>query len=103
MNRGFDMNFRVGQRVKVVKSPLGNGSEFLGRECIISSMKRYEKGTPCRKGPPLPVDTDCILLFPDGDESNAAFWQLEPIIPEGQKVVSWSECLWMPEHMRSKV
>ena len=26
--------------------------------------------------------------------------QLEPIQPEGHKTVEWSECLWLPEHLR---
>lgn len=46
---------------------------------------------------------ECIVQCSDGALAWPMFDQLEPIQPEGNKVVEWSKCLWNPEHLKEKV
>ena len=85
--------FRVGQRVRI--RPYNSWPAAEGTiEAIVSN------------------NTDqphCAAVLVDGHPtppwSQYRTWSiprhiLEPIQHEGNKVIDWSECLWMPEHMR---
>jgi len=83
--------FYVGQRVRIKWSP--NRPQMIGAEARIA----------CKSPEPF-HDWDIEV---DGFPGRFAhgLWaaksdQLEPIQPEGHKTVEWSECLWVPEHLR---
>ena len=94
--------FYVGQRVRIVRSL--NWPELAGEEGTIVGRS----GTPGREGlSQWHVAPDCwgthvapgsVAHSRDRFAPNSD--QLEPIQPEGHKTVEWSECLWMPEHLR---
>lgn len=83
----------VGQRVKFVRAMTARPPRLpIGSEGVIVNFRAFQKGTVCRDGSILPVNTDCSALM-NGDVWHFAFVHLEPIIPEGSKnVVSWDEC-----------
>ena len=89
--------FYVGQRVRLARPAYPKN---LGQEGVIESFDSAKKGQKAMNGR-LRGDCDCSVLW---DKNNIANWQcldqLEPIQPEGHKTVEWSECLWMPEHLR---
>ena len=89
------MGFRIGQRVKIVSTDWkGSGESPIGKEGVIIAKESI--GVQSRILHDFGVETDCgRLVVCDSHE-------IEPIAPEGHKVVSWSECLWMPEHMREQ-
>ena len=79
--------FFVGQRVRIVRAtrPVNNG--ITGR---IAWIKNIRSGEICPNGLPLERgrEIDCWIILDsrrhDGlKEGGNAFWQLEPILPEG--------------------
>lgn len=97
------MNWRVGMRCRLVRPRNPQNAGVTGTVIGIGPWCRGDEV----RGPDgdhfrTYFDADCIVLWDDGDRFHclATFDQLEPIQPEGRKVVSWSDCLWMPEHMR---
>lgn len=95
--------FYVGQRVRKVKLCGSSGvcpEMPLGREGMIVRLYFAERGSETCDGGVLPADIDCEVDF-DGDCRSCAFWQLEPIQPEGWKKISWEEMkdLWTPKEL----
>lgn len=90
--------FRVGQRVRYVRhhpsvTVRGCGEVPLGATGVLKPSSRPDRADFC-------------ILF---DEYKSDAWDgqylmnsdmIEPIQPEGNRVIAWSECLWMPEHLR---
>lgn len=78
--------FRVGQRVRVRSDASSTllGSTALGKEGVIlrcaDELGYYRLS----------------IRSPLGDYIEARGSALEPIIDDGRKVVSWSECCWQP-------
>ncbi len=78
--------FRVGQRVRIVNA-IAEHRWAIGREATVTGPLDWFGEHP------LKIDGEL-------EEWTAAPACLAPIQPEGWKVVDWSSCLWMPEHMR---
>lgn len=96
--------FRVGQRVKVVRS------------CKPEDMPppdRCHWNPGCNTGVLVSRLTVSQIIFGGGDwlmrldngiEGTVHAYQLEPIQPERNQVISWAECKeWQPEHLREVV
>lgn len=85
--------FYVGQRVKIVDA---TRSKFLiGTETTVTALNVTAKG---EHGPYVGTRTSAINM--DGICFIAKEGWLEPIQYDGNKAVSWEECLWQPEHLR---
>lgn len=97
--------FFVGQRVRVVDEcdpqdrPLVGG-EIGGKEgTVIRRIPWYEKQ-------PQDIDVDCYDVLIDGIayvEGYLPGYVLRPLTDPGREVIAWSECLWKPDHLRSRV
>jgi hypothetical protein len=89
---------RVGQRVKIARPADGVNS---GAEGVIISL-----GQPAGWARPanclVSFDKEISTLYGPMRDGGIDLDRLEPIMPEGNKVVSWSECLWMPPHLREQ-
>lgn len=93
--------FRVGQRVRLIRCFQKWHGISVGTEAIIAGpIERALFGTLI--GYPLSIG-GIIVTNGAGLHLLAAPDQLEPIVDDGRQVVSWSECLWMPEHLRGWV
>jgi hypothetical protein len=83
--------FRVGQRVRLVKVS-NNARGILGAECVITELdaKGRDKEGVFYIGHRLNKRNASgrWIIAPAG-------W-IEPIQPEGNKVVNWEDCLWQP-------
>lgn len=81
--------FFVGCRVRLVQA---TKVERNGWEGVITSITHHSKGTPTRGGIPLQHDCDCVVLwYEDMSRKYAtAFWQIEPILPEGAQPSEFS-------------
>lgn len=79
----------AGCRVRIVAGANALNPGMEGSEAI---FRHY--------GPPpgwrLEKTDDCVVEV-RGEMLGVNSDQLEPIIPEGHQIVSWSECLWQPE------
>ena len=87
--------FRVGQRVRLVKNmnpcppvlPIGTEGKIIPHN---GKLSRGADGTI--------YQTEYCVVW-DGDDGRirgADGWQLEPIQPERNQTIPWSECLWQP-------
>ena len=79
--------FYVGQRVRIINDgTLRPNHEGIGREGVIDG------------------EQDDVLRWSVTDMAGVGWWChgdcLAPIRPEGSRMVEWSACLWMPEHLR---
>jgi len=77
--------FRVGQRVRIVRVSKPVNSHLVGLEARIAELMPAVSG----------ASLDCHHLAKEG-------WfilleNLEPILYDGNQLVSWEECLWQPE------
>lgn len=81
--------FFVGCRVRLVQA---TKVERNGWEGVITSITHNPKGTPTRSGIPLQHDCDCVVLWGEdmGNKYATAFWQIEPILPEGAQPLGYS-------------
>jgi len=92
--------FYVGQRVRIKWSL--NWPELAGCEGTVFGLAEIEEDDDvlCE----YLVAPDCwgTHQSPYADDSvfGPSSDQLEPIQPEGHKTVEWTECAWMPEHLR---
>lgn len=88
--------FYVGQRVRIVGCSPNNAARigrFIGTEGRIIAAAI----------PPCSWFVDSAQKFPEG---LLIAWQekhLEPLTDPGREVVSWDECVWKPEHLRTDV
>lgn len=91
--------FRVGQRVRIVKSHRG----FLqGREATIIGSLECGCSTYTNEiywGFPLEVDGVGRIGISGFPIAVRPEW-LEPIQPERNQMVEWSECAWQPPRLR---
>ncbi len=96
--------FRVGQRVRLIhngrppgmRGPLYNGQSSVGRECTIIGPLRWGNFYS-GAGYAYPIDIDGLGRVNDfGHQSLAKPEWLQPIQPERNQVIAWSECLWQP-------
>jgi hypothetical protein len=78
--------FYVGQRVRVVRVYTPTTAR-VGWEGVVNELGCFDKRDRPAIGVTINGDPD--WCFP------ADF--LEPIVDDGRKVVSWSDCLWQPE------
>lgn len=81
--------FRVGQRVRI-KVVADNDCaaacrRHLGKEAIVLGFSLFYENR-----------YKLNLIADDGQHVYAFGHALEPIVDDGRKVVSWSECLWQP-------
>lgn len=87
--------FRVGQRVRCVRR-----GEVTGHAHVLASkLKIGFTGTVVGLG----HKPATYLLEPDefpGSRGLVNGWQLEPLQPERNQTIAWSECAWQPPHMR---
>lgn len=87
---------RVGQKVKKANA---HPHERLKDEIPVGSEGRIERIVPAE----LKRSADCYVQYEGRESYSSGIWSdLEPIMPEGNKVVSWSECLWDPSHLNEK-
>lgn len=92
--------FRVGQRVRIVRVKYRIDSLYIGQTGTIVD----HDGKPASDGKYYPIDVLMdVPVRKDRARYCAESWELEPIQPEGNSVVAWSECLWQPEEMREGV
>lgn len=91
------MSFRIGQRVKFVRASGAWSAPHIGKTGTVDAI-----GPLIAYAPQSDVAKLCEyrVAWDGGRSSCVDGWQLEPIQPEGWRVVGWSSCLWMPEHMR---
>jgi len=98
--------FRVGQRVRVIdngrplgsrRGPLCDGQTSIGREATIIGPLRLARFAYSADGYAYPIDVDGLGRLNDfGNQTMAKPEWLEPIQPERNQVIAWSECLWQP-------
>ena len=81
--------FFVGQRVRLVR-PIN--PKRIGEEGFINHVAHIPKGTMTRLAGPTPWDADCGVNWdPSPNQIHAcAFWQIEPILPEGAQPLGYS-------------
>jgi hypothetical protein len=84
--------FRVGQRVRIVRVDYAADLDVLGHEAIIVPPD----GIPAMDGGRYDYD----IITDNGLAMTVSAWMLEPIQPERNQAIAWSECLWTPEHLR---
>ena len=101
----------MGQRVKKVKvARASNIAEVVpsGSEGVVIAIE--SRGGKCSCGcgldyratPRRPIQVH--FASEPGCKVACVTWEcLEPIMPEGNKVVSWSECAWNPDMLRQEV
>lgn len=85
--------YRVGQRVRVIRSIWG----YEGMEATVVGVMRTARHTPPYDGYPISID-GIGELAPNRKTLIAPPDAIEPIQPERNQIIPWSECLWMPEH-----
>lgn len=88
--------FYVGQRVRLVRPTRGE----YGQTGTIVDFLCVPAGTLTRDFIETSIDCDCLVYWDDYSDGIPACQhtsQLEPIVDDGRKVVSWSDCLWQPE------
>lgn len=91
---------KVGTRVKLVRP---RDPEFYGLEGVIVEVGFWPKGTRCvdeKSGSMTTTQADAEYIVSWNGRlrrSYASHWRIEPIIYDGNQVVSWEECLWQPE------
>ena len=85
--------FYVGQRVRIVFARYAHGRCCVGLETVVDGFLDDGRAK-LTKGLPNPSPAKFWNAFTD---------QLEPLTDPGREVVSWSECVWKPEHLREKV
>jgi hypothetical protein len=82
--------FRVGQRVRVKSAVYPNAVAT-----VTSELHLTDEGELGHRidvdGIPPPFPVKYWTATPD---------RLEPLQPERNQTVAWSECAWMPEHLR---
>ena len=97
--------FYVGQRVRIVRACEWDGVGPLpipaGTEGVITKLAFAPKGTPTTCGGRLIESVDCWIQTPIR-LCSAPFWRIEPIQPERNQTIAWSQCVWKPEHMRAE-
>jgi hypothetical protein len=84
--------FYVGQRVRVVADGIGGATGLIGAEGVVNELDcESEWG----QGGQIGIEA--------GGEDDWCFEpeHLEPLQPERNQTIAWSECVWKPEHMRS--
>lgn len=94
--------FRIGQRVRLIDSWDDQGQEvgqkIAGREAIIVAIVDRWYVQECD------LDIQCYDVDVDGVPYVPGYVREDWLIPladPGREVVSWSECAWQPEHLRS--
>ena len=80
--------FYVGQRVRLVYVSKPENKHLVGMECSIVSVSTFIDGTPGLGLSITPLAKSGWLAEPE--------W-VEPILYDGNQLVSWEECLWQPE------
>lgn len=89
--------FRVGQRVRIVGA-LKEFEYLIGKEAVVTSGLLPVAGFLEHRleidGVPPPPHCTCWSAAPG---------HLEPIQPERNQMVEWSECAWQPPHLREVV
>jgi len=100
------MKFYKGQRVRLARARYKSN---LNAEGFFGGYGNYPKGTPCLPIPGhksiLGDDNDCTFIsdasLQGAELSKGEYFcrasALEPIVPEGHKVVAWEDCLWNPK------
>lgn len=68
-----------------------------GAEGTIKRFQWLPAGTVGPDGVPYTFDIDVIVDFDNYGRRASHTSRLEPIHPERNQVISWSECLWQPE------
>lgn len=96
--------FRVGQRVRKVRrrtGPVINPTIYdsTSPSVPIGSEGTVVNASPFDEGMWIVLFDTCRSSHPEGSYSMHGY-ALEPIQPEGNKVIAWSECLWQPSHLR---
>jgi hypothetical protein len=88
--------FYVGQRVRIVRADVN--PHLIGTEARIIGpyRKGRNKTLPAWYGWPLDVRGS------SGNQIVAEEWKIEPLQPERNQTIAWSECVWKPEHMRAE-
>lgn len=88
--------FYVGQRVRIVRAALN--PHLVGTEARIVGSYRKGKSEilPPWHGWPLDVRGS------SGRQIVAQEYSIEPLQPERNQTIAWSECIWRPEHMRAE-
>lgn len=90
--------FRVGQRVRYVRKH--SSVQSMGTTTIPLGS------TGVLKASQVPWKADFYMLFDDYKSAHpdGCFLMnsdmIEPIQPERNQTIEWSECLWQPEHQR---
>lgn len=101
--------FRVGQRVRLIAVRKVGEEHRIGKQGTIRSIGTYGPGETIEVKNGVRMYThrgcDCTVKWDNSSRPFTAvkFWQLEPVQPEGNKVVEWSECLWQPEHLKEEI
>lgn len=90
--------FRVGQRVRLVRTFLGSSSgRAIGSEGTIVGFGFWPEGSkPCMFRRPLSFASNVLVDFDGHGEYYQHTNQLEPVQYDGANPVAWAECLWQP-------
>ncbi len=85
--------FRTGDRVRIVDAP--SYPWLVGTCGVVVESEAYELHMTNRSW--------TVVADHDGKRYGARPGEIEPIQPERNQTIAWSECLWQPEEMREGV
>lgn len=92
--------FFVGQRVKLARPWFAVHEGMTGTIVAMFPLRHDREGRP----------QDCLCnwdqkerLLPECREGCSHTGQLEPLTDPGREVIAWADCVWKPQHLRSRV
>lgn len=91
--------FYVGQRVKKVR---GNDPGMTGVVAEIDNTDSRSLGVRADHDGAGYDSLDCHELYRAGEVVFGYPADFEPLQPERNQTIAWSECVWKPEHMRAE-